>query len=396
MPASFGTSDAPLPDLPQLRDAERVIVRLRWLAMASWPPILLASDLPVAPRVVWIAYGLAVTYVAATHWFNRIGWAVRATALGTTLADPLVTALICALTRGLDSQLYPFFYLTTLATSIRFGMAETLATVLLNAALSALLFVAAPGSTATPADLSIRVFFLFFVAIEGGLLARAARHHSGRRQQLLRRLIGAEENERRRLAGELHDRVGRRFFELYHGLDRGRTELGERDADTAALLGRLAVAARGCADEVRAVTNELRPVVLDDFGFEEALRERVAALEAEGGVTVSLELDAPASVGRADVGVMLFRVLQEALANVQRHADARRVDVRFAATNGRLELCVRDDGRGFDASRLSRGHLGLLYMRERVEGCGGQLDVRTSPGKGTEVRVTVPAGRSVA
>jgi signal transduction histidine kinase len=386
--------DASTHDLSQLRDAERVIVRLRWLAMASWAPILLASDLPLGWRPAWAAYGVAVAYVAATHALNRAGSAVRATALGTTLGDPLVTAMICGVTGGLDSQLFPFFYLTTLATSIRFGMAETLATVGVTALLSALLFVAAPASTATTADLAIRVFFLFFVALEGGLLARAVRHHSGRRQELLRRLIGAEEDERRRLAGELHDRVGRRFFELYHGLDRARTDVGVRDPETGALLGRLADAARGCADEVRAVTNELRPTVLDDFGFVEALRERVAALEAEGGVTVSLELDAPAAVGRTEVGVMLFRVLEEALANVRRHARARSVAVRFVAANGSLELSVRDDGCGFDPTRLSRGHLGLLFMRERVEACGGQLDVRTGPGAGAEVHVTVPAERA--
>jgi signal transduction histidine kinase len=379
-------------DVVQLRDAERLIVRLRWLAMASWPPILLAIQPPVSPRLVWTAYGIAVAYVLATHVLNRNGWAVRATALGTTLADPIVTALICGVTRGLDSELYPFFYLTTLATSIRFGMVETLAVVLVNAALSAVLFVAAPGSTATGFGLAVRVFFLFFVALEGGLLSRAARRQSQRRQELLRRLIRAEEDERRRLAGELHDRVGRRFFEFYSALDRARLQSDPEDGARAEQLGRLADAARGCAEEVRAVTNELRPVVLDDFGFVEALRERAAALAAEGDLAVSLEIEAPPDAGRPDTRVVLFRVLQETLANVRRHADARRVAVRFVAVNGTLELDIRDDGCGFDPGRLPRGHLGLLYMRERVEGCGGRFEVRSRPGAGTEVHVRVPAG----
>jgi signal transduction histidine kinase len=379
-------------EVVQLRDAERVIVRLRWLAMASWPPILLAIDPPVAPPLVWAAYGVAVAYVLATHVLNRTGRAVRATALGTTLADPMVTALICVVTGGLDSALYPFFYLTTLATSIRFGMVETLGAVLVNAALSGVLFVAAPGSAATLSDLAIRLFFLFFVALEGGLLSRAARHHSQRRHELLQRLIRAEEDERRRLAGELHDRVGRRFFEFYSALDRARLQSARDDAEMAAQLGRLADAARGCADEVRAVTNELRPVVLDDFGFVEALRERAAALAAEGDLAVSLEIDAPVDAGRPDIRVVLFRVLQETLANVRRHAGARRVAMRFVAVNGTLELDIRDDGEGFDPGRLPRGHLGLLYMRERVEGCGGRFEVRSRPGAGTEVRAVVPAG----
>jgi two-component system NarL family sensor kinase len=378
----------------QLRDAERVIVRLRWLAMASWPPILLAIDPPVPTGFVWGAYGVALAYVLTTHLLNRSGRAVRATALATTLADPTVTAMICAVTRGIDSQLYPFFYLTTLATSIRFGMAETFAAVLVNASLSVALFLAAPGSTATLSDLAIRIFFLFFVAIEGGLLSRAARHHSRARQEVLQRLMRAEEDERRRLAGELHDRVGRRFFEFFSALDRRRAEVAAKDADTAAELARLADAARGCADEVRAITNELRPVVLDDFGFVEALREHAAALAAEGDLDVSLDVDAPAGAGRRDAGVVLFRALEEALANVRRHADARRVVIRFTAVNGTLELDVRDDGRGFDPAHLPRGHLGLLYMRERVEGYGGRLEIRSWPGAGTELRVIVPASET--
>jgi two-component system, NarL family, sensor kinase len=382
--------EAPEADLAELRRAERIVVRLRWLAMGAWPLILLHRVPPVAPSLMWGVYALAVLYVGVTHGLNHSGRAIRATALGTVIADAVVTALGCSVTRGLDSPLYPFFYLTTLATSLRFGMAETLATVILNAALSAVL-LAAPGSAANASDLALRAFYLFFVALEGGLLSREARGHSRRRQQLLRRLIHAEEEERRRLAGEIHDRVGRRFFEFHHALDRGRTEVAHRDAVTAATLERLADDARACADEIRTVTNELRPTVLDDFGFIEALREYAATLQAQGDLAVTLRVEAPRSPAPA-VGVMLYRVLQEAILNVRKHAAARRVDIELAADDGALRLCVRDDGRGFDAAVPPRGHFGLLYMRERVEGCGGRVEVRSHPGAGSEVRVTVPLG----
>jgi two-component system, NarL family, sensor kinase len=365
-------------DPGQLRKAESVIVWLRWLALAAWPVILLYTEPRVAPGVAWTVYALAIPYVALVHWLNRTGRAVRATALATTVADPSLTATMCAVTGGLESPFYPFFYLTTLATSMRFGMAETLATVVLNAALSALLFVAAPASTATPFDLGLRVFYLFFVALEGGLLSREARAHSRRRRRLLQRLLHAEEDERRRLAGEIHDRVGHRLFEFFRALDRGRANLADRDSEAAAVLARLAGDARTCADEVRAVTNELRPVVLDDFGFVEALREYAASLQAQGELDVALRIDA-ARPPAPDVGVMLYRVLQEALLNVRKHARARRVQIGFDAADGTLALSIRDDGAGFDPATVPRGHFGLLYMRERVEGCGGRLDVRSHP-----------------
>ncbi len=385
MPSADPAVPAGTGALATLRDAERVIVRLRWLAMASWTPILLWIDPPVPARLVWSAYAVTMLYVATTHVLNRRAIAIRATALATTILDPTVTALICAVTRGLQSDLYPFFYLTTLATSIRFGMRETLATVVLTTGFSALLFFVAPGSTATAGDLYLRIFFLFFVALEGGLLARAARDQSRRRHEVLRRLIRVEEDERRRLAGEIHDRLGRRFFSFYQALDRRRADV---DATTAGLLATLSDEARGCADEIRNLSNALRPVVLDDFGFVEALREHVAAIR---DFDVQLHIDAP-SPARPEVGIVLFRVLEEAIANVRRHAGARHVAIDLTTRNGSLELRVRDDGRGFDPERLPRGHFGLLYMRERVEGCGGRLQVESRAGSGTEIRVTVPAG----
>jgi len=392
------TTATPFPDVPEhrldeLRRAEAIIVWLRWLAMASWPFILAAAPRPVAPVIVWSVYALGVAYTATTHVLNRGGRAIRPTAFATTVADPALTAIACAVTGGLASPIYPFFYLTTLATSIRLGMRETLATVGLTAALSAALYLWAPGAHAAPADLAFAIFYLFFVALEGGLLSRAARAQSRRRQEVLWRLIHAEEEERRRVAGEIHDRLGGRFFTAHQTLERVRTAAGNRDPETERALVPLADAMRACADELRAITNALRPVVLDDFGFVEALREHVAGLAgADGMPRVTLAVDAPEPRTPA-VRVMLFRVLQEALLNALKHADATDVRVAFAAAADALVLTVRDDGRGFDPRAVPRGHLGLVYMRERAEACGGRLEIRSRPGSGTEIRVSVPLER---
>jgi signal transduction histidine kinase len=192
------------------------------------------------------------------------------------------------------------------------------------------------------------------------------------------------------VAGEIHDRVGHRFFELHHTLETVRAELARRDPASESALAGVGDAVQSCADEIRAVTNALRPVVLDDFGFIEALREHVATLAVAGEPTVTLEVDAPEPRERPAVRVMLFRVLQEALRNVRKHAHAGNVAVSFTTANGSMILAVRDDGRGFDPARVPRGHLGLVYMRERVEACGGRLAIDSRPGSGTEIRVSVP------
>jgi signal transduction histidine kinase len=376
----------PAEDLAQLRKAEAVIVRLRWLAIASWPLILLAGEDTGQRPLAWAAYAIVVPYVALTHWLNRTGRAVYGLAVATTVADPLVTALMCSVTGGLRSNFFPFFYLTTLATSIRFGMRETMAAVALNAGLATGLHAAVPGATVF--DLGLRVFYLFFVALEGGLLSREARAYWRQRQELMGRMLHAGEEERRRLAGEIHDRVGRRFFELHSAIERHRTAPRALDAPA---LERLAADARACADEVRSVTNALRPVVLDDFGFVEALREHAALLQAQGELAVALHVDDDA-VPPAETGIVLWRVLQEALLNVRKHARARRVEISLARQRDGLALTVRDDGCGFDPAQPARGCLGLLTMRERAEACGGRLDLRSRPGSGTELRATVPAG----
>ncbi len=116
------------------------------------------------------------------------------------------------------------------------------------------------------------------------------------------------------------------------------------------------------------MTNALRPAVLDDFGFVEALREHVASLVGRGEPAVTLVVDAPEPREQPAVRVMLFRVLQEALLNVRKHAHAAHVQVSFTASNGTTVLAIRDDGRGFDPHAVRRGHLGLVSMRERAGG----------------------------
>jgi signal transduction histidine kinase len=391
--------DADASELDHLRRTEAILVRLRWLGIASWLLILQRADVTAPPSVVYGVYAACVVYTVATTWLARRSAAIRRLAVATTAGDALIVGAIACVTGGLGSDFYPDFYLTVPATSMRFGARETFLAFALHAALSVGLHLFAPGPSYPASDLALRVFYLLFSALIGSLLSREARENArlaraerDKARLLLWRLIHAEEEERKRVAGEIHDRMGRQLFELYYGIDRCREAVGASDPKADALLARLGSDARACSDEVRTLMNDLRPPVLDDFGFTEALREYIAGLTAHGELAVALDVDDALRSGRPEVNVTLFRILQEAVVNVRKHAAAHRLSIEFhRADPERLRLVVRDDGRGFDPATSARGHFGLLYMRERAEACGGRLAISSAPGVGTEVAVTVPA-----
>jgi two-component system, NarL family, sensor kinase len=389
-------------ELEHLHRAEILLVKLRAFGLASWFLILQhAAVTAPAPRV-WAVLAVGVVYGALTWLHVRSGRAVRAGAIATTLGDAGVVAAACLWTGGIASDFFPYFYLTSIATSIRFGAGPAFAMSAVNAALSAALFAFAPApatGAATGGDLALRAFYLLFAAMLGSALSRdvrenlaAARSARDRARELLRRLIHAEEEERKRIAGELHDRMGPRFFELYYGIDRARGALAQGKPDAAERLAQLGADARACGDEIRELMNELRPSVLDDFGVAEALREVGVALQAQGELRVRIAIDPDANAPRADVNVALFRIAQEALLNARKHAEAEELALSLGRDpSGRaLVLEVRDDGCGFDPSRPARGHFGLHTMRERAEACGGRLELESAPGRGTTLRAIVP------
>ncbi|RIL07702.1 hypothetical protein DCC79_14615, partial [bacterium] len=220
------------------------------------------------------------------------------------------------------------------------------------------------------------------VAIENARLYERAQH-------------AAALEERQRLARELHDSVSQALYGMALGTRTARTLLDRDLPDAAALRAALAppldyvlsLAEAGLA-EMRALIFELRPESLANEGLVAALEKQAAALRARHGLAVSTALSDEPEVS-LDVKEALYRIAQEALHNVAKHARATRVSLRLAQSGGRLRLTVRDDGRGFDPAGLFPGHLGLQSMRERAAAIGGTLGIESAPGKGTTVRVEV-------
>ncbi len=208
---------------------------------------------------------------------------------------------------------------------------------------------------------------------------------------LTRRLVQAEEAERRRIAAELHDRVGQSLSALNINLDiilraedlappqRQRLEESVALVDTT-------------LQSIENVMAELRPPLLDEYGLAAALGWHAQEFSRRTGIRITLDDEAAESARtlRLEGALALFRIGQEALNNVLKHARATAVRVEIALAGDDVVLSVQDDGQGFDAERAPRGRLGMTTMRERAEAAGGQLNVETAPGRGTRVVARVP------
>jgi PAS domain S-box-containing protein len=211
---------------------------------------------------------------------------------------------------------------------------------------------------------------------------------------LSRRLIQAHEEERALLARELHDDLTQRLAVL--AIDAGRAELAATDRAQALELKSVREGLVRVSEDIHSLAYQLHPSVLDELGLAAALRAECDRLGRQGSIDLALELDPLPAVVDRDAALCLFRVAQEALNNVNRHAGARAASVTLRQMDGGLLLAVRDDGSGFDPATPRKARsLGLASMRERVRLVGGTLDVESAPGRGTAIIAWVPTeGRS--
>jgi signal transduction histidine kinase len=204
------------------------------------------------------------------------------------------------------------------------------------------------------------------------------------------------EQERTRIASELHDELGQQLTGLKLELswlaarvkDGRRLTVGEVDAMRHQLDATIG--------SVRRIATELRPRVLDDLGFGEALTWQASEFARRSGLVVDVKLAAATLVTHDATATALFRIVQESLTNIARHARAATVQVRLDATDESLVLTVHDDGRGIAGHAGEGAGLGLVSMRERAMALGGRLHVTGAPGQGTTIEVVLPLNATAA
>lgn len=230
------------------------------------------------------------------------------------------------------------------------------------------------------------------VAVENAILFEQMQAATERMQTLSRRLVEVQENERRTVARELHDEAGQALVSLRYGLQLLERETGGEGV--AARVAELKQTTDAVIDSLHRLAGALRPASLDLVGLDAALRQYLHSTESKWGLTVRFKARGlkderlPAAVETA-----LYRVVQEAVTNVVRHAAATRIDVLVERRDGRVMVMVEDDGKGFAPATAGGAEcLGLIGMRERAEALGGTLTIESAPGEGSTIAVEVACG----
>jgi two-component system, NarL family, sensor histidine kinase UhpB len=230
--------------------------------------------------------------------------------------------------------------------------------------------------------------------------AATIREKTEQAERLAAQVIMAQEDERRRVARELHDEAGQALTAVIIGLERGLASMPEVYAtdlpiQPRQLISNLRDLAAQTLDEVRKLALELRPSVLDDLGLVAALRQYVRSTEERSGLAAQLSVvgwDEDDSRLPPEVETALFRITQEAMTNAIRHAQAQSVQVRLKRSPAEVSLEVRDDGVGLRSvpPRDAREHLGMFGMRERARLLGGEFHASPVSPRGTLVQVRIP------
>ena len=240
---------------------------------------------------------------------------------------------------------------------------------------------------------SLLITALFFQRARRQAAEMALRASYEEVRQLAGRLINAQEEERSRIARELHDDVGQRVASLSIGLSGLRRRVANSDETVRSELSQLQLQTTDLAKDLRDLSHELHQGALEHVGLPEALRERCEQISRDSGIQIELEVADGWKEVPDDIKLCLYRVAQEALHNVAKHAHAKLGCVAIAHQKDQVVMRISDDGLGFATRGPTESQgIGLLSMRERVRMLGGSFEVKSTPDAGTIAVVTIPTG----
>jgi signal transduction histidine kinase len=201
------------------------------------------------------------------------------------------------------------------------------------------------------------------------------------------------EEERTHIAREIHDELGQQLTVLKMGISWVGKKINTSDENVSEKLSDLVKMIDTTVQSVRKISSELRPSMLDDLGLQAAMEWQAQEFEKRSGITVSTTLEIGDLKLPGNIPITFFRIFQESLTNIARHAEATAVSVRLTLAREELEMVIRDNGKGFSPKNIAEKRtLGLLGMKERASTIGGKVEMRTEEGKGTTVTLRAPIG----
>jgi signal transduction histidine kinase len=225
---------------------------------------------------------------------------------------------------------------------------------------------------------------------------RALVDSRGQLEALSKKLLEVQEDERSRIAREIHDELGQLLTALNMDIG-GLLQTAHLSGDQREMAGRIRQALDETTAAVQRIAAEIRPAALDDFGLVAAIESEVRLFERRTGIECELSFDDENLSLGPDADAAIYRIAQEAMTNVARHSNATRMEIRLRSRADELLVDVRDDGRGITADEIAdRRSLGILGMRERARGIGATLDVEGIPGSGTIISMRVPSRAAAA
>jgi signal transduction histidine kinase/ligand-binding sensor domain-containing protein len=246
-----------------------------------------------------------------------------------------------------------------------------------------------------------RVGAILSVVLLTGLMYRrrvgALKHERAIQEEMSRRLIQLQESERKRIASGLHDSLGQNLLVLKNALQQASTE-PKVDPETRNELHSLSELAQQSLDEVREISFDLHPHVLDRLGLRKAIETVVDKFSQRSSLVIAAEFDGVPERFPETLEMGVYRIAQECLSNIVKHSGASDARISLSAADGSLRMSITDNGKGFDASEYAQRppqqrSLGLLNIAERVRLLGGTHSIDSAPGKGTSIMVNIPLSR---
>jgi signal transduction histidine kinase len=366
----------------------------------------LSGDRWISGRIAFLSEGLAFLTLtpAILGWVERFRARPRPSRAHYLEAAGLFTALfslsfsmfVAGATHASPAVLYSLVPLL-LWSALRFGSAGagTAASIVALVSIWGAVHGRGPFIEADPIN---RVFtlqvFLLFTAVPFMTLAALVeerKQHEAVLHNLTGRLIDAQEEERARIARELHDDIGQRMAFLQIGLEQFEQRLPTLTPSDHKQLHNLAEVASETSTDLHSMSRQLHPAKLDLQGLVPAMASFCREFSYQHELQIIfLHHDVPGQIPK-DVALCLFRIVQEALRNIVKHTDSLEAKVELSAHGDELNLCISDFGAGFNPESIERkGGLGLVSMRERLGLIGGQLAIESQPSDGTRIRVRVP------